>query len=92
MPKHPLLLQSQHYTKTIAFILSSSKVILLYSHYAKKGLVYIAIAAPSSRQPFFYSKCTSINIQLSCNVRSVSDTKCTFHVYLYPAHSASGNT
>jgi len=45
IPKHPLLLQAQHYTKTIAFILSSSEVILLYFYCAKEGLVYIVIAA-----------------------------------------------
>jgi len=38
MPKHPLLSQTQYYTKTVAFILLFSKVILLYSHYIKKGL------------------------------------------------------
>jgi len=48
MPKHPLLLQSQRYTKTVAFILLSGEVILLYSHYIKEGLVCITIAAPSS--------------------------------------------
>jgi len=47
MPKYPLLLQSQQYTKTVMFILLSSKVILLCSCCVKKGLVYITIAAPS---------------------------------------------
>jgi len=62
MPKHPLLLQLQHYAKTVAFILSFSKVILLCSRCTKEGLVYVAIAAPSSHQPSFCFKCTSINI------------------------------
>jgi len=94
MLKHPLLSQLQRYTYTIAFILLFSEVILLYSRCSKKGLVYITIAAPSSRQPSFYSKCTSINIQSSYNVRSVSNVKYTFYIYLrlYSAYSDSGNT
>ena len=49
MPKHPLLSQAQRYTHTVAFILLSSEVMLSCSRYAKEGLVYVAIAAPSSR-------------------------------------------
>jgi len=75
IPKHPLLLQSQHHTKTVAFILSSNKVIPLYSRCVKKGLVYIIIAALSSCQPSSYSRCTSINTQLSYNVHLVSNAK-----------------
>jgi len=57
-----LLPQAQRYTYIIAVILSLSKVIPLCSYCIKKGLVYIAIAAPSSHQPSFYFKCTSLNI------------------------------
>jgi len=63
-----------------------------YSHYADKKLVYIAIAAPFGRQPSSYSKCTSANMRLSCDIRSVSDTECMFYVHLYSAHSANKNT
>jgi len=94
MPKHPLLLQSQQRAKTIAFILLSGEVILLYSRCAKKGLVYIAIAAPSSHQPSSYSKYTSTNMRSSCDVRSVSNTKYIFHIRrrLRSSHSNNGNT
>jgi len=92
--KHPLLLQTQQRAKTVAFILLSSEVILLYSCCSKEGLVYVAIAAPSSRQPSSCFKCTSINMQLSCNIHSVSDAKCIFYIYLCfcSAHSDNKNT
>jgi len=94
MPKHPLLSQLQHYACTIAFILLSGEVIPLCSYCLKEGLVYITIVAPSSCQPSSYSKYTFINIQLSYNVYSLSNAKCTFYIrlYLYSAHSASKNT
>ena len=78
MPKHPLLLQTQRYTKTVAFILSSGEVMLSCSYCAKEGLVYIAITAPSSHQPSSYSECTSLNIYSSYNVHSVLVVKCIF--------------
>ena len=58
----------QHYTYTVTLILLSSKVILLYSHCLKEGLICVVIAALFSYQPSFYSKYTSINIQLSYDV------------------------
>jgi len=94
MPKHLLLLQSQYYTKTVTFILLSSKVILLYSCCVKEGLVYIIITAPSGHQPSFYSECTFINMQLSYNVHLISDTKYIFYIHLrlYLVHSTNKNT
>jgi len=68
MPKYPLLSQAQRYTKTVAFILLSNKVILLYSHCTKEGLVYIAISAPFNRQPSSCSKCTLLNTRFSYDV------------------------
>ena len=59
----------------ILVILLLSKIMPIYSRYTKKKLVYIIIVAPFSRQPFFYFKCTKLNIHLSCNVRSVLDIK-----------------
>ena len=47
-----------------------------YSCYTEKGLVYIIIIASSGRQPSFYAKYTKSNIRSSCNVKSVSNTKC----------------
>jgi len=61
-------------------ILSLSEIILLCSYCVKKGLVYIAIAAPSSRQPSSCSKCTRLNTRSSYNVRLVSNTK---YIYTY---------
>ena len=43
-----------------------------------KGLVYVVIAAPFSRQLSSCSKCTSVNIRLSYNVRSVPIVKCLY--------------
>ena len=68
MPKHPSIPQAQYYTYIIAVILSLSKIILLYSCCAKKGLVYVAIIAPSSYQPSSYSKCTSVNMRSFYNI------------------------
>jgi len=47
MLKHLSILQAQYYTYIVAIILSLNKVILC-SYCAKKGLVYIIIAALSS--------------------------------------------
>jgi len=88
MLKYPLLLQAQRYTYTVAFILSSSEVILLYSRYTREGLTYIAIAAPSSRQSFSYSKYTRLNTYFSYNVQLVSNAKCI----LYLHSPSNGNT
>ena len=66
---------SAYYTKLIAIIFSLSKIIPSYSCYKEKKLVYIIIAAPFSYQPSSYIKYTKLNIYLSYNVRSVSDTK-----------------
>ena len=59
----------------ITVILLLGKIMPIYSHYTKKKLVYVIITALFSRQPFFYIKYTKSNIYLSCNVKSVSDTK-----------------
>ena len=67
----------QHYTRTIALILSLGEIILsLCSYYAKEGLVYITLASPLSQQPSSYLECTKANIRSSYNVRAVSNAKC----------------
>jgi len=60
----------------------------------KKRLVYIAITALSGHQPSSYSEYTSLNIQLSCNIHSVSDVKYMFYVRccLRSSHFNGGNT
>ena len=63
------------------FISLDGEIISPYSHYAKKGLVYIIITDPFSRQPFSYIKCTKLNTRLSYNMRSVSLNKYIFSAY-----------
>ena len=67
----------------IAVILSLSKIMPTYSCCVLKGLVYITIIAPLSRQPSFYAKCTKLNIRLSCNIRLVSNAECACLIYFY---------
>jgi hypothetical protein len=67
----------------VTTILSLGVIIPSYSRYVEKKLVYIAIAALSSRQPSSYTECTRANIQLSCNVQSVSNAEYTRLIILY---------
>ena len=46
-----------YYFKLVAIILLLGKIMPTYSYYAEKGLIYIIIIAPLSRQPFSYAKC-----------------------------------
>ena len=66
---------SKYYTCVIASILSLSNIMPIYSHCVKKGLVYIIIAAPSSRQPLSYAKYTKANMRSSCDICSISNAK-----------------
>ena len=59
----------------VSVILLLSEIMPLYSHCTKKKLVCVIIIALSSRQPSFYSKCTKLNVCLSCNVKLVSDAE-----------------
>ena len=80
---------------TATFILSLGEVMPTCSRCADKKLVYIAIAAPSSRQPSSCFKCTSANMRSSCDVRSVSNAKytsCISHCCLRLPYSSSRNT
>ena len=65
-------------TYAVVVILLLGEIMPSYSHYKEKKLVYIIIIAPFSCQLSFYFKCTKSNIHLSCNVRSVSNTKYIF--------------
>ena len=75
--------RTAYYFKLVAIILSLGKIMPTYSYYAEKGLVCIIIIAPLGRQSFFYTKCIKFNMRLSCNIRSVSNTKCIFLARLY---------
>ena len=67
----------------VAVILLLNEIMLTYSHCVLKGLVYITIVAPLGRQSSSYTKCTKLNIRLSCDVRLVSNTKCVFFIHSY---------
>ena len=69
---------SKRYTCVVAVILLLGKIMPTYSYCVLKGLVYIAIIAFFSRQPFFYIKCTKSNMCSSCDVCLVSIAKCIF--------------
>ena len=94
IPLQRLFPQAHYRALVFASILSQDIVIGPCSRCADKGLVYIAIAAPSSCQPSFYFKCTSLNIQSSCNVHLVLVVEYTPHIFLYlrSSHSSSRNT
>ena len=63
----------------LAISISLNKEIMSpYSYYIKKGLIYIIITDPFSRQSSFYTKCTKLNIYILYNVRLVSLNKYTF--------------
>ena len=66
---------------TVAVILLLGEIMPSYSRYNKKKLVYIVIITPSSCQTFFYSKCTKLNMYLSCNIKSVSDAEYLYFIY-----------
>ena len=71
------------YSKLVAVILLLSKIIFTYSYYIEKGLIYIIIAALSSRQLFLYTKYTKLNIYTLYNIQSVSNIKYLFFARLY---------
>ena len=76
-------LASKRYTYIIAVILLLSEIMPIYSYYILKGLVYIIIMAPLSRQLSSYTKYTKLNMHLSCDVKSVSNAKYTFLIHFY---------
>ena len=75
---------SKRYTLLATSISLNRKIMSSYSYYIKKGLVYIIIIKPFSRQPFSYTKRTKLNTRMLYNMRLVSLNK-----YIFPAHSAS---
>ena len=72
-----------YYFKLVAVIFLLGKIMPTYSYYAEKGLVYIIIIALSSYQPFFYAKCTKLNMRFSCNIYLIFNAKCIFLARLY---------
>ena len=66
----------------VAIILLFGKIMPTYFYCVLKGLVYIIIIALSGCQPSFYIKYIKLNMRLSCNIRSVSNTKYACLIYL----------
>ena len=64
-----------YYFKLVAVIFLLGKIMPTYFYYIEKELVYIAIIAPLSYQPSFYTKCTKLNMRLSCDIKLVSNAK-----------------
>ena len=76
------------YTLLILIIILLGKIMPSCSRYAEKKLLYIIIAAPSSRQPSSYFKCTKVNMQLSYNIHSMFNIEYTlFILYSSVSHS-----
>ena len=71
-------LASVRYVLLAASISLDSEIMSPYSHYIKKGLVYIIITALSSHQFSSYSKYTKANTRSLCDVRLVFTNKYTF--------------
>ena len=75
---------SKRYILLTASISLDREIISPYSYYAKKGLVYITIINPFSRQPSSYAEYTKLNTYALYNIRSVSLNK-----YIFPTRSIS---
>ena len=71
-------LASMHCVLLATSISLNGEIMSPYSHYAKKGLVYIAIIAPFSHQPSSCFKCTKANTYSLYNMRLVSTNKYIF--------------
>ena len=76
-------LASKRRAHVVAIIFLLSEIIPTYSCCVLKGLIYIAIIVPLSRQPSFYTKYTKLNMRLSCNVKLVFNIKYAFFIYSY---------
>ena len=74
---------SKRYALLAASISLNREIISPYSYYIKKGLVYIIIIDPFSRQPFFYAEYTKLNTYILCDMRLVSLNKYAFLYYTY---------
>ena len=73
----------KRYLRLVLLILSLGEIMPLYFYGVEEWLSYITILTFFSCQSFFYTKCTYINIQLSYNVRLVSNTKYMFFMHSY---------
>ena len=75
------LIVLEHRALLTSSIALNGEIINPCSHCIKKGLVYVAIADLSSRQPSSYSKCIKLNTYASYDVHSVFFNKYYFFAY-----------
>ena len=80
-------LASKRCTYIITIILLLSEIMPICSYYILKGLVCIIIIASLGCQPSSYTKCTKLNMHLSCNVKLVSNAKYTYFIYSWVLQS-----
>ena len=66
---------SRRCNKLILLVLFINKIMLSYSYYIKKGLLYIMIISLSSCQLLSCIKCIKVNIYSSCNICLVFNAK-----------------
>ena len=71
----------KYHAYIITLILLLGEIMPINFYYAEKKLVCIIIMAFSSRQLFTCFKYTKLNIHLSCNIQSVSNTKYIFPIF-----------
>ena len=76
-------LASKRRTYIVVVILSLSEIMPTCSCYVSKGLVYIVIIAPLSRQPSFYTKCIKLNMRSFYNIKLVFNAKYAYLIRSY---------
>ena len=80
-------LASKRRACVVAMILLFGEIMPTYSYCVLKGLVYIIIIAFLGYQPSSCTKCTKLNMCLSCNIRLVFIAKYVFFIYSYVLQS-----
>ena len=75
-------LTSKRHAYLITLILSLGVIIPSYSYYTKKRLVCVTIVAFFSYQPSSYFECMKLNMYFFYNIKSVSNAKYIFLIYL----------
>ena len=78
---------SKRYIYIVAVILLLGKIMPTCSCCVLKGLVYITIIALLGCQSSFYTKCTKLNMRLSCDIKLVFNAKYVFFTCFYVLRS-----
>ena len=71
---------SDYYNRLVTIILLLSEVMPSCSCCEEKKLVYVTIMALTRYQPSSCVKCMQVNMQLSCNIWSISDAECAHYI------------